>query len=112
MRKRTHEQTADKPPLCKGGKERGDCKSWGIEERLELQEGFCNDKQSLSLNHTVQSAPFTQGSLQCGKTACGDAADTHGIKDGGKPLRDHSAHGGLSLHGGKRHAARRRRNAP
>ncbi len=35
------------------------------------QEGFCNDKQSLSLNHAVQSAPFTQGSLQCGKSPRG-----------------------------------------
>ena len=75
MSKRTHEQTANKPPLCKGGKGRGDCKSQGIEERSELQEGFCNDKQSLSLNHAVQSAPFTQGSLQCGKTACGAAEE-------------------------------------
>ena len=35
------------------------------------QEVFCNDKQSLSLNHAVQSAPFTQGSLQCGKSPRG-----------------------------------------
>ena len=35
------------------------------------QEVFCNDKQSLSLNHAVQAAPFTQGSLQCGKSPRG-----------------------------------------